>query len=193
MTTETVVVVRIELLHVEPLIWRRVAVPITCTLETLHRTIQAVMGWLDKHLWDFAVDRDVYGMPRPDDAYWGHRVNDAAGITLADLIGREITSFDYTYDMGDDWEHRVIIEGVRPAEMGKTYPEFLGGERRCPPEDCGGVSGYYEFLNAITGPDKGKGSRRKREMLAWYGRGYDPDDIEPRKVKAALTQLVRSR
>jgi hypothetical protein len=121
MTTE-IVVVRIELLHIEPLIWRRVAVPVTSTLETLHRIIQAVMGWLDKHLWDFAVGRDVFAMPRPDDAYWGHRVNDAAGIALADLIGREITSFDYTYDMGDDWGHRVIIEGVRPAEMARHTP-----------------------------------------------------------------------
>src|SRR3954471_22099123 len=33
---------------------------------------------------------------------------------------------------------------------------FLGGERRCPPENCGSVPGYYDFLDTISGPDKGK-------------------------------------
>jgi hypothetical protein len=157
MTTAIIAVVRIELNDIEPLIWRRVAVPTTSTLEYFHRTIQAVMGWLDQHLWDFAVGQDVYGLPRPDDASWGHEVHEASGITLAELVERGIMSFAYTYDMGDDWEHRVIIESVRPAEPGKTYPGFLGGERRCPPKDCGGVSGYYEFLSAIAGPGQGEG------------------------------------
>jgi hypothetical protein len=60
--------------------------------------------------------------------------------------------------MGDNWEHRIVVERVEPAEPGKSYPEFLGGERRCPPEDCGGFSGYYDFLDAIARPDSGKGA-----------------------------------
>jgi hypothetical protein len=34
------------------------------------------------------------------------------------------TAFDYTYDMGDNWEHRIIIERVETAETGKLLPDF---------------------------------------------------------------------
>jgi hypothetical protein len=94
--------------------------------------------------------------------------------------------------MGDNWEHRIIIERVEPAEPGIVYPDFRGGERRCPPEDCGSVPGYYEFLDAIAGPDKGKGSRRKKEMLGWYGRPYDPDDIDEAQIRAALKRIANT-
>jgi hypothetical protein len=106
-------------------------------------------------------------------------------ITLGRLIENGTTVFTYTYDVGDNWQHGVMVEQTRAAEVGKVYPEFLGGERRCPPEDCGGVTGYYDFLEAIAGPDKGKGSHRKREMLAWYGRPYDPDDIDEVQIRVA--------
>jgi hypothetical protein len=51
--------------------------------------------------------------------------------------------------MGDDWEHAVIIEKLMAPLIDATYPQFLGGERRCPPEDCCGVPGYYEFLKNL--------------------------------------------
>jgi hypothetical protein len=123
----------------------------------------------------------------------GHKVYRASTTKLASLIESSVTAFEYTYDMGDNWEHRIVVERIEPAEPGKFYPEFRGGERRCPPEDCGSVPGYYEFLDAIAGPDKGKGSRQKREMLAWYGRPYDPDDIDEAQIRAALKRLANAR
>jgi hypothetical protein len=51
----TIAVLRIELEAIEPLIWRRVAVPTLISLEALHTVIQNVMGWLDCHLWQFEV------------------------------------------------------------------------------------------------------------------------------------------
>jgi len=34
----------------------------------------------------------------------------------------------------------------------KKYPICLKGKHACPPEDCRGVSGHYEFLEAIQDP-----------------------------------------
>jgi Plasmid pRiA4b ORF-3-like protein len=51
MSADAIPVLRIELIDIEPLIWRRVAVKTATNLQTLHRIIQAVMGWLDYHLW----------------------------------------------------------------------------------------------------------------------------------------------
>ena len=52
--------------------------------------------------------------------------------------------------------------------------------------------GYYDFLDAISGPDKGKGSRKEREMPTWYGRPYDPDNIDEEQVRAALAQIAKA-
>jgi hypothetical protein len=190
MSADPIAILRIELIDIEPLIWRRVAVPTATNLQTLHRIIQAAMGWQDYHLWEFTADGKTYGVPDPEDASWGHKVYRASTTKLISLIEGGVTAFEYTYDMGDNWKHRIVVERVEPAEPGQFYPDFHGGERRCPPEDCGSVPGYYEFLDAIAGPDKGKGSRQKKEMLAWYGRSYDPDDIDEAQIRAALKRLA---
>src|SRR5258708_3701226 len=83
MTTDPIAVLRIELLDIEPLIWRRVEVPTSYCLQTLHRVIQATMGWLDQHLWEFVADHKTYGMPNAEDAAWGRVVYSASRITLA--------------------------------------------------------------------------------------------------------------
>jgi len=45
-------------------------------------------------------------------------------------------------DFGDDWKHTLELEESLTPEMGMDYRAFLDGERRCPPEDCGGAPGY---------------------------------------------------
>jgi len=37
-------------------------------------------------------------------------------------------------------------------EKGVKYPRCVDGGRKCPPEDCGGVPGYYDFIDAILNP-----------------------------------------
>jgi len=35
---------------------------------------------------------------------------------------------------------------------GTAYPVCTGGERACPPEDCGGIGGFYDLLDALGDP-----------------------------------------
>jgi hypothetical protein len=190
MTADKLAILRIELLDIEPLIWRRVAVRGPTNLAALHKIIQAAMGWLDYHLWEFTVDDVTYGLPDPDGMDWGRKIERASTINLDKLLDSGIERFGYVYDMGDNWEHRIIVERVEAAQPDKPYPEFLGGERRCPPEDCGSIPGYYGFLNDIAGPDNGKGSKKKKEALDWYGGPYDPDDIDEEQIRIALKRIA---
>ncbi len=187
---DEIATLRIELADIEPLIWRRVAVRTSTSLQTLHRVIQAVMGWLDSHLWEFDVDGARYGVPDAETTAWGYALKRASTIRLAKLLNQMPVTFGYTYDMGDNWKHRVVVEGVSAADPCVAYPMFLGGERRCPPEDCGSVVGYYGFLADIPGPDRGAGSRRKRDALRWYGRPYDPDDIDEDRIRSDLVRTA---
>ncbi|MCX7310232.1 MAG: hypothetical protein NTV56_00530 [Alphaproteobacteria bacterium] len=61
-----------------------------------------------------------------------------------------------------------------------------GGERRCPPEDCGGFTGYYEFLDNIAS----KQSKKRKAALDWYGGPYDPDEIDENKIVAGLKRIA---
>jgi hypothetical protein len=176
---------RVELEDIEPLIWRRVAVRTSMNLKAVHSVIQVAMGWLDCHLWKFAAGDSKYGMLIPDDPDWNERIKDAATTKLSALLTTGVREVGYVYDMGDNWQHRIIVEKLKAAEPGALYPQFLGGERRCPPEDCGGIPGYYEFLGNIAS----KECKQRQAALNWYGGPYDPDEIDEQKILIALKQI----
>jgi Plasmid pRiA4b ORF-3-like protein len=129
-----------------------------------------------------------YSMFIPDDPDWNERVEDAATTTLSALLDKGVKEIGYVYDMDDDWQHRIIVEGLKAAERGVHYPQFLGGERRCPPEDCGGFPGYYEFLDNIGSEQNNK----RKAALGWYGGPYDPDDIGEQQIITALNRIANA-
>ena len=183
---DQIAVLRIELEGIEPLIWRRVAVRTDMSLSELHRIMQAVMGWLDGHLWQFEIGEKKYGMRITNDPDWNERIEDANKTTLSSLLGSKVEEFGYVYDMGDYWEHRIIVERQTAPLSEPRYLQFLGGERRCPPEDCGGIPGYYEFLKNVTSTRKDK----RAHAVAWYGGPYDPNDIGEKEIVAALRRMA---
>ena len=143
--------VRIELLDTDPLIWREVHVPTSITLKVLHDIVQITMGWLDQHLWEFKIDGRIYGLPMDDD--WGTAPRtDAIKVRLREVLKPRKTNVEYLYDFGDSWEHRITVTKIRPGLPGVSYPHYIAGEWDCPPENCGGVPGYYHMHDALADP-----------------------------------------
>ena len=58
---EPIARIRIELRSVEPHVWRRVDVPLSCTLLALHDVIQIAMGWTDSHIFELQMGDRAYG------------------------------------------------------------------------------------------------------------------------------------
>ena len=185
---DDIAILRIELEDIDPLIWRRVAVRTSMNLKSVHGVIQAAMGWLDSHLWVFTTNGRKYSILIPNDADWNERIKDAAKTKLSALLTVGVREIGYVYDMGDNWQHRIIVEKLKAAELGALYPQFLGGERRCPPEDCGGIPGYYEFLNNIAS----KQSKKRKAALDWYGAPYDPDEIGEQQIVTTLNLIANT-
>jgi hypothetical protein len=177
----------IALEEIEPAIWRRVEVPLSATLKSLHDIIQCSMGWEGYHLHEFEIGERRYGDPAQwdDDRF----VLQERSLRLQALIARSVDHFTYTYDFGDNWRHIIQIEAVRDADPDLPYPRLVEATRRCPPEDVGGVDGYYEFCNAVTKPRH----REHRRMLAWYGSPYDPEDADVSRIEAALARMAQRR
>jgi hypothetical protein len=188
-TADEIVVLRIELQGIEPLIWRRVAVRTGMSLTGVHGVIQAAMGWLDSHLWEIEADSRRYAMRVPSEPEWNERYEDAGRATLAKVLNGGLQRMNYVYDIGDYWEHAIIVEKATASLQSMKYPEFRGGERRCPPEDCGGPQGFYEFLRNISN----KNRKIRDEALRWYGGPYDPADIDEPTIVRALGKIAARR
>lgn len=98
------------------------------------------------------------------------------------------TTIDYLYDFGDSWEHRLTVTGIRQAEPGIAYPRYIGGEWNAPPEDCGGIPGFYEALGAMADPEH----PNHAETFEWFD-GYDPKEIDEIAIKVALRRTANRR
>src|SRR5450755_2209368 len=118
--------IKLWLLGVSPMVWRRVLVPVSYTLRELHGVFQVALGWEAIHLFQFSLRAAFYGstgMSSPD-------------VTLAALRLRKGSRFLYEYDLNIPWRHEVRIEDRLARQTNMTYPSCTGGSGTCPPEDC---------------------------------------------------------
>ena len=125
-----------------------------------------MLEWWDYHLYEFAVGGKKYQETRPD-----AEGEDATKTRLAKLRLSVGDKFTYVYDFGDDWKHTIEVEGFTKVNAADSPPYVTAGERRGPPEDCGGVHGFERFLNAIKDPT----DPEHEEYRTWVGENYDPD------------------
>jgi Plasmid pRiA4b ORF-3-like protein len=58
---DAVLQVKVWLLDISPMVWRRLLVPSSYTLRELHGVIQVAMGWEGIHLYDFELRAARYG------------------------------------------------------------------------------------------------------------------------------------
>jgi tetratricopeptide (TPR) repeat protein len=175
---------KVTLRNSKPPIWRRLLVPASTKLSKLHDILQIAMGWTDSHLHMFSVGEVNYGVPSDDD--WIEML-DERKATLAQVLPRAKSRMVYEYDFGDSWEHEILVEKVLDAEPNTTYPVCVKGKRTCPPEDCGGVWGYDDFLEAIKNP----AHPEHDAMLEWVGYEFDSEAFDVEEINDALASLRR--
>ncbi|WP_405360861.1 plasmid pRiA4b ORF-3 family protein [Kitasatospora sp. NBC_00085] len=175
---------RIELADVEqPAVWRRVQVPAGFRLDRLHLVIQAAMGWQNCHLHAFDVKGVDYGHLSSELDF----VDETAAAL--DALVKEGEFLDYTYDFGDSWEHRILVERQVAAGAGHHYPLCVDGAGACPPEDCGGAPGYDDLKQALSGPSHPE----HEDLLRWLGletaAGFDPTRFDLHRTNQRLRAL----
>lgn len=161
---------RVTMREIVPRVERVIDVPAAISLDELHEVLQVAIGWTDSHLHQFRTEDAVYTVPFEDCA--DDREVDERGVRLSTLP----TRFVYTYDLGDSWLHDVEVLG-----RGDDQPGCMYGEGACPPEDCGGVGGYADLLDALADPRH----REHESMREWTGDRLKPFDQE------ATSQRVR--
>lgn len=179
----------ITLLGVEPPVWRRVQVASGVTLSRVHGDIQAVMGWSNSHLHQFAIGDIRYGSPDPDYLpAFGDPVHDERKSKLGPLAQKG-DRFIYEYDFGDSWEHEIVVEQILGAGPGSATSRCLDGSSACPPEDVGGWPGYADFLEAMADPRHPDHD----DLSEWIGGRWDPELFNLDGANQALKMSASGR
>lgn len=185
---DEIIQLKITLESTEPPIWRRVLVEKQITFFELHNIIQIAMGWENYHMFEFTFNKQRIGEPDDefDDLDFGsNKVMDAAEVTLESIVTNTKGKISYVYDFGDNWSHKILVEKFLPRDNKISYPICTDGELNCPPEDCGGIPGFYDLLEVIGN----KKHPERKAMLDWLGGSYDPAYFDKDEVNEEMKNL----
>ncbi len=176
---------KITLLNITPSIWRRILVPDNYSFWDFHVAIQDSMGWTDSHLHAFRFRKKhkrkitEIGIPNEDRYDDEPEILPGWEIKISNVFNDLGVKIEYLYDFGDSWLHEILFEGHLIKERNLKYPLCVDGDRACPPEDCGGESGYFRLLEIISNPHH----KEYKEMIEWIGKPFNPDEFNPKHVK----------
>jgi len=188
--------VKATLAYTSPPVWRRLVLPDTLTFWELHFALQLAFGWENAHLFEFSTGQGsgndfVTGTPpvQPGTAdYLPEGWRDPRQVTLAEVLRAPKDKVSYVYDMGDYWDHQLVVEKIAPLAADTALPPVHcpDGRRAGPPEDIGGIPGYAMLLDALAEKAAGK---RKPSQFAGLGK-YNPDDPKLAFVNEQLADLT---
>jgi hypothetical protein len=120
------------------------------------------MGWHNGHLHAFGDEHSGLDIGIPFDHGFGE-TTDGRTVKVNQHLAKKGDQLLYEYDFGDGWMHLIEVQKVLSLVARQRYPQLLKGNVACPPEDCGGIWGYYDFVEAINDPKH----ESHEEMTEW--------------------------
>jgi len=144
-------------------------------LQVLHEVFQALFAWENFHLHFY---RDFKGVDI--------NIKHEDQVPLFQVLSKT-QNLTYVYDYGDSWTIELTLLKSFDDSAVNVYPLCIGGLRKAPPEDSGGVTGYEMSLEMMMGAKK----KDYPLISEWYGEDYDPEHFNLDEVNKALSQLRR--
>lgn len=169
-----ILILRIELVGAEPMIWRTVEVSSDLDLMHVGHVIQIAMGWENVHLQAFH-NRHPWGSHADEPLIsWQHSQfmedpedRDLEQTTLSQALELTSSNLYFSYDFGDGWLHKLEVLGSREATAGEPRMQVLDGSLRAPIEDSGGLCGWYGKLDAIRTQDSNGEYEFIEQWMQW--------------------------
>jgi hypothetical protein len=174
---------KINLTGAKPPIWRRILIPSDIPLSDFHNVLQIVMGWENTHMHLFMSKDKMYGMVDPD--LMEMEMLEEGEFKLSQLLKKENDALTYEYDFGDGWEHKILLEKVLPIDSNAPTVRCIKATGACPPEDIGGLWGFYAFLEAIADTNHPE----HRHYIKWHGE-FDPKKYNIGEVNSQLKDFI---
>ena len=194
-------ILKVEMVGLEPPVWRRVILPAGATFQRLHAIIQDMTNFQSEYL-DMAVHFHEFRLPEENllitnepevyEAFKkrkkganGHTVRKPQSIKIDEYL-EKYGRLSYTYDFGDDWQFDIRLEEI-VEDYHFGYPTLLDGAGDAPPEDVGGVEGFKHLLQVLSD----ESHPEFEDMLWWskeqrfnlYNRGRINRSLDYHKIK----------
>ncbi len=179
-----------KLLHTKPSVFRTFLIDSDMNFYELHHVLQIAMGWYNCHLFNFKYHDYYLELPNVDDDEYdipgSFQKIDPRKIILSEFFISPKTIINYTYDFGDDWEHEILLQKIiEPGRSSAPLPFCMKGKYACPPEDCGGIPGYYNLINIMKNPKH----REYKSYAEWLGEPFDMEEFDIDFVNDGLGNL----
>lgn len=184
-------IVRLDLNHAKPPIWRRLQLSSDLRLDRLHDIVQIAMGWTESHLHHFIAgpgkrDWDVAPFLTDFAAAEGDEGIHEADVRLDQVIAKPGDRLHYEYDFGDSWWHTLRLEKVEDWQEGDPEAFCVTGRRSCPPEDVGGMGGYEQALQILAGNTEDVDPDWVTTITEWMPGDFDPEAFDVDEVNEQL-------
>lgn len=178
---------KVTINNIEPPIWRSFQVPGEITLARLHKILQIVMGWEDYHLYEFRAgkQRFVGALTTADGRAGRKNIQDTRKIKLSAVLHRKGQKLNYIYDFDGFWPHTIEVVKIVAEDNEINGLLCTGGQRACPPENCGSYRGYLDIIAQLKlGADQ-----RNHALMERLELGYDPEFFDINEVNRWLKRL----
>lgn len=179
-------------------VFRRIKVPSNLWLGNLGKIFITAFGWAGYHLSQFTKG-DVYYTSRDNideresfNFGCSNRHIDEMTVTVEDVLPQKGSTISFEYDFGDGWIHNVRVSSVSDKPLSGEDICVTSGKGACPPEDVGGVWGYAQMLDILSG--KTDDPKEKASYEEWLGlqegESYDPEDFDLAIANEDVEDLV---
>lgn len=175
---------KIDLINTEPLVSRTIKVSSETSLYLMHHIIQTVMGWENRHLYEFTINNIRFTDSRLVDEDFGD-ITDVKTVLLEDVFPKTGATAIYLYDFGDGWKHQIELIEISNAPQNELLPSLVSGQNACPPEDCGGVYRYRDLLEILTDPS----NEEYESIVEWLGPKFNPITFNRLAIEKGLGSL----
>ncbi len=187
----------------DPPIWRRFHMLPMSTFYEFGGIIEHAFGWHGDlyHLHKLEMDHPETGktvliMPAKEIAIqknfsFGYDLIDEEKATIGEYFSMTNKGAVHTYDFGDNWRHVIELEEIKEITAEDENNDDFGidccvaGENQAPPEDCGGIGGYYRLMEILGDPQHSEHGEMKKWVLKQKngadiiaGKKFDPKKLE---------------
>lgn len=200
--------IRIQLQRVRPVVWRRIEVPGSITLDRLHTVAHVAMGWSGIDGYEFSVgrsSRDPWRTPlisadhlathgaqaRTASPSFAAIGEPAAELRLADVLQCPGDVLLYRYGLA--WEHRLRLERIL---QGESRPRCVAGRRAVPANYLLNSWNYSALVSTAHALASGVQDDDAADWLAGHFPGLSPAEIvatldafDPAEADAILEAL----
>ena len=153
-------------------VWRRAMVSADCTLQDMHRLIQASLDWKDTYRHRFFVEGPG-GMDRKS-------LDDK--MKLKDICEQGVGELQYEY--GTKWNIKIVILAPYQPVKGEVM-RCVAGEGAAPPEVIGGPLRFRKIIGALEGGS----DMEKQAALHELGADFVPGLFDMEKCNQRINSI----